>query len=389
MPDADPTTTFPSTLRHLAATALALLLAGCDQPSKTGAQAPPPPKVTVAKPVVREIQESDEFTGRFDAVASVEIRARVGGFLDSVRFTDGAEVKEGDLLFMIDRRPFQAALNAAEATATSAQTRLDLAKLELERADRLSRTGAAAERTLDQARQQFLSAQADISGAQAAVETARLNLSFTEIRAPISGRIGRTLVTAGNLVDANTTLLTTLVALDPIHFYFDIDERAFLAQARGVSDTTVRSAAIPVGTSVAVALSDEASPTHTGRLDFVDNRLDQATGTLRGRAVFENHNHLLIPGLFGRIRIPRAGVTTAILIPDEAIAADLDRRTVMVVGADGTVAPRTVVPGSRIDGYRLIRQGLTGEDLVVINGTQRARPGSRVTPELATLLPSR
>ena len=366
-------------------------LGGChDQPQQTGGSpsAPPPPPVTVAKPVAKIVQEFDEFTGRFDAVASVDIRARVGGSLDQVHFKDGAEVKEGDLLFVIDQRPFRATLDAAVAAVASIQTRLDFAKLELERADQLSRTGAAAGRTLDQARQQFLQAQADIVGAKAAVETAKLNLGFTEIRAPISGRIGRKLVTEGNLIDANTTLLTSIVALDPIDFYFDIDEKSVLNQARAVDDAS-RLTAIPLGTEINVALADETQANHRGRLDFVDNRIDQATGTLRARAVLENPNRLLLPGLFGRIRVPRPSHGVTILIPDEAIAADLDRRTVTLIAPDGTASSRAIVLGPRIDGYRVVRQGLTGEELVVIAGIQRARPGGKVTPQVTTLPPSR
>jgi RND family efflux transporter MFP subunit len=397
MPAPDPSPSTPTLRRHRGAATLLILglvlglvPTGCHEQSRAGEPppAPPPPPVTVAKPVVKEIQEADEFTGRFDAVASVDIRARVGGTLEEVHFKDGAEVKEGTPLFVIDRRPYQAAYDAAVAAVASIQTRLDFAKLELERADQLSRTGAAAGRTLDQARQQFLQAQADIVGARAAVETARLNLDFTEIRAPISGRIGRKLVTEGNLIDANTTLLTTIVALDPIHFYFDIDEKSFLSQTRAAGDA-IRLAAIPLDTEIAVALADEAEPAHRGRLDFVDNRLDQATGTLRGRAVLDNRDRLLMPGLFGRIRIPHPGHARTVLVPDEAIAADLDRRTVITVAADGTVAPRVVVPGPRIDGYRVIRQGLTGDELIVIKGLQRARPGGKVTPQVTTLPPSR
>lgn len=389
MPAPEPSS--PSrTLGFAAAVVAVLALAGChDQPQAAGpAPTAPPPPVTVAKPVVKDVQEADEFTGRFDAVASVDIRARVGGTLDQVHFKDGVDVKEGDLLFVIDRRPFQATLDAAIAAVASIQTRLDFSKLELERADQLNRTGAAAGRTLDQARQQFLQAQADLVGARAAVATAQLNLGFTEIRAPISGRISRKLVTEGNLIDANTTLLTTIVALDPIHFYFDIDEKSFLSQTRAAGDA-IRLTAIPLDTEVAVALADESHPEHRGRLDFVDNRLDQATGTLRARAVLNNPNRLLMPGLFGRIRIPHPGHGSTVLVPDEAIAADLDRRTVVVIAPDGTASSRAVVPGPRIDGYRVIRQGLTGDELIVVNGLQRARPGGKVTPQVTTLPPTR
>jgi RND family efflux transporter MFP subunit len=364
-------------------------VAGCErkQQAQQGPGGPPP--VTVAKPVVKEIVEMDEYTGRFDAVGSVEIRARVSGYLESVRFQDGALVKENDLLFVIDQRPYKAALEQAESTLTAAQTRFDLAKLELERAERLVRTGAGTEQALDQRRQQFLANQADLAGAKAAVEQARLNYEFTEIRAPITGRISRKLVTEGNLINANTTMLTTIVTTDPIYFYFDIDERSFLAYQRLAqrgdgANTDGGGRNLPV----MVMLTDEKEFTRKGTLDFADNRVDAATGTMRLRASFPNKELFLTPGLFGRIAVPGSPRYQGVMLPDEAILTDLDRRFVYVVAQDGSVKQQPVRLGSRTDNYRIIREGLKGDETVVINGLQRVRlGGGKVTPQPVELPP--
>lgn len=382
---------FPMSVRSLrlsgplaAAVLVSLSLAAPVALGQGGPGGPPP--VTVAKPVVKPIVEMDEYTGRFDAVGAVEVRARVSGYLDTVHFQDGATVNQGDLLFTIDRRTYQAGFNQAQATLNSRQTELDLAKVEFERYQRLAQTGAAAAATLDQRRQTFLAAQANIAGARAALETARLNLGFTEIRAPIAGRISRKLVTEGNLVRENETLLTTIVQLDPVHFYFDIDERSYLAYQRIAKQNGGNGNG--KGLPVAVQLSDEKSFTHKGKLDFTDNRIDAATGTMRLRAVFENKDLFLTPGLFGRIAVPGSPEYQGILLPDEAILTDLDRRYVYVVGDDGAVQQRPVRLGSRTDSYRIIREGLKGDETVVINGLQRVRlGGGRVTPMPVTLPP--
>ncbi len=353
------------------------------------AQAPGPPPVTVAKPIVKDLVEWDEFTGRFEAVGAVDVRARVNGFLDSVHFTDGALVKQGDLLFVIDRRPYQALVNQAQATLNSVQTRFEFAKIEFERADRLVRSGTVSESRLDERRQQYLSSQADVNGARAALDQARLDLGFTEIRAPIAGRISRKLITEGNLVRANETLLTTLVGVDPIYFYFDVDERSFLAYMRLARDGS-RSSAGGNGYEVFIALSDEKEFNHKGVMDFIDNRLDAASGTMRGRARLDNGGGMFIPGLFGRIRVPGSPTYKAVLIPDEAIGADLDRRFVYVVAEDGSLSQKVVRLGSRQDGYRIIRQGLTGDETIIISGLQRIRFGAgKVTPQVTTLPPAR
>ncbi|MCW5747851.1 MAG: efflux RND transporter periplasmic adaptor subunit [Alphaproteobacteria bacterium] len=367
----------------------AVALGGCERRQGQQGQPSAPPSVTVAKPVVKDIVEMDEYTGRFDAKGFVEVRARVGGYLESVNFKDGALVKEGELLFVIDRRPFKAALEQANSSLEAAQTRFDLAKLELERAERLVRTGAGTEQALDQRRQQYLAAQADLAGAKAALEQSRLNYEFTEIRAPISGRISRKLVTEGNLVNANTTILTTIVTTDPIYFYFDIDERSFLTYQRlaqrnedGAGDGGGN------GIAVMVMLTDEKEFKHKGVLDFTDNRVDPGSGTMRLRASLPNPDLFLTPGLFGRIAVAGSPRYKGVMLPDEAILADLDRRFVYVVAADGAVKQQPVRLGSRVDNYRIIREGLRGDETVVINGLQRVRlSGGKVTPQPIELPP--
>jgi RND family efflux transporter MFP subunit len=376
--------------------------------SYTAAQQRPPaaqqaaaPPVTVARPLVREIVEQDEFTGRFDAVEAVELRARVGGHLESVNFRDGAMVREGDLLFVIDKRPFQVAVNQAQAAIAAQQTRLEFARLDYERSDRLARTGVTDQRTNDERRANFLQAQADLNALRAALDQARLNLEFAEVKAPIAGRISRRLVTEGNLIVADQTLLTTIVTLDPIYLYFDIDERSYLAYmriaqadaaqgdpARAVQAGTAQAGGTPAQRAqlaVRIALTGQQEFTINGRIDFIDNRLDPSTGTMRMRAIVDNTNMALTPGLFGRVRIPGSDPYRGVLIPDEAIGADQDRRFVYVVAADGTVSQRAIRPGPRQDGYRVVRQGLTGEETIVIAGIQRIRPGATVRPQMTEL----
>ncbi|MCC7274810.1 MAG: efflux RND transporter periplasmic adaptor subunit, partial [Alphaproteobacteria bacterium] len=331
----------------------------------------PPPAVSVARPIVRDVVEWTDFIGRFEAVDAVDIRARVAGFLDAVHFRDGALVKAGELLFTIDQRPYRAALQEAEADLASAVARRDYAQGDLGRADSLRRGGNIAEQTVDQRRQNLLTSRADARRAEAALARARLDLEFTEIRAPITGRMSRRLVSAGSLVAANDTLLANIVSLDPIQFYFDADERSYLAY--------LRAGAAGVG-DVLVALADESDAGRRGRIDFIDNRLDQASGTMRGRAVFANPDLSLVPGLFGRLRFPAARTARAVLVPDEAIAADQDRRIVYVVDGESRAAARQVRPGPRVDGYRVVREGLAGDETIVVNGLARVQPGARIQP---------
>ena len=362
----------------------AIALAG---PSAGVAQNAPPPPVSVAKPVVKDIVERDDFIGRFDAVDTVDLRARVSGYLDAVHFVDGTVVKKGDLLFTIDQRPYKDALDDAQAAVASAKAGYDFAAGDLERADNLIKSGNITGQVADQRRQTSLSARATLDRSQAALSRAKLDMEFTEIRAPIAGRISRRLVSVGNLINANDTLLSTIVSLDPIQFYFDADERSFLAY---LSDL-IPGAQNGRGGSrdVTVALTGESEATHKGHIDFVDVRLDQSSGTMRGRAVFDNKDSSLTPGLFGRISIAGSRAYKGILVPDEALGTDQDRRIIYVVGPDNKVATKVVRPGPRIDGYRVIREGLTGDETIVINGLMRVRPGIEVQPKMTELPPAR
>jgi multidrug efflux system membrane fusion protein len=349
------------------------------------AQTPPPPTVTVAKPLTREIVEDDEFIGRFEAVDEVTVRARVGGYLDKVHFRDGSIVKQGDLLFTIDQRPFQTALDEAKARLDVAQTQVTFTESQFRRAEKLSETGNIPVSTLDDRRREYLAALAEVQGAKAAVLRAELDLEYTAIKAPLTGRIDRRLISAGNLVQADQTALTTIVTLDPINFYFDVDERQFLAYAR---DARSRNASLQEGAGgidVTIRLSDATESPVAGKLDFAENRIDEATGTMRIRAQVPNKDLILQPGLFGRVNMPGSLPYKGILVPDEAIGADQDRRIVYVVDAENKVAAKPIRIGPRLYGYRVVRDGLTGDETIVINGLMRVRPGVTVKPELVVL----
>lgn len=349
-----------------------------------------PPVVTLAKPLVREIVEDDEFVGRFEAVDAVEIRARVGGYLEAVHFRDGTLVEQGDLLFTIDQRPYQTALAEAAARLDTAKASVTFAEAQLSRAEALARNGNVSAATLDERRREYLAAKGELDGAEAALERADLNLEYTEIRAPLSGRIDRRLLSAGNLIEPDETVLTTIVSLDPIDFYFDIDEHRFLAYARDARQRGGGSLQEGgSGLEVRVSVADSQQPPFTGHLDFAENRLDRETGTMRVRARFANPDLILQPGLFGRINVPGSLPYRGVMVPDEAIVADLDRRIVYVVDPGGLVSAVPVRPGPRIHGYRVIREGLTGEETIVVNGLMRARPGMVVNGETITLPPER
>ncbi len=347
-----------------------------------------PPPVTVAKPVVKDIIERTDFIGRFEAINQVDIRARVSGYLDKVHFQDGAFVKAGDLLFTIDQRPYKNALEQAQAAVTSSQVALEFAQSDLNRAEQLRRTGNITDQLFDQRRQSFLTAKAELDRAQAALRQAQLDVEFTEIRSPLAGKISRKLVSEGNLVNANQTILTNVLSLDPIQFYFDVDERSFLAfsrQSQGGTRTTVDGET----NEVTLTLTEERLGQRKGQLDFVDNRLDAASGTIRVRAVFDNKDLFLTPGLFGRVTVGASDPYKGILLPDEAIGSDQDRRVVYVVDDKNVVHLKPVRIGPRIDGYRVIRDGLTGNETVVVNGLVRVRPGAPITPQMTTLPPTR
>ncbi len=367
-----------------AAVAAAVLL-GFD----ANAQAPAgPPPVTVAKPVVKDITEYDEYIGRFEAIDQVDLRAQVSGYLDRVNFIDGALVKKGDLLFVIDQRPYRLALEEARAALASARAELEFATTDLRRAETLRQGGNVTEQVFDQRRQRVSTARAAVDRNQAAQNRAQLDLEFTEIRAPIDGRVSRRLVSIGNLIKPNETVLTNIVSVAPIQFYFDVDERSYLAYSRMALEGHMKSNRDNPN-DVRVATTDQRIPAQPGHMDFVDNRVDQASGTVRARAIFDNKDMLLVPGLFGRLLIAGSPTYRGVLVPEEAIGADQDRRVVYVVGADNKVSLQPVRVGPHIDGYRVIRSGLKGDETLVVNGLMRVRPGAAVTPQMTTLAPTR
>ena len=343
-----------------------------------------PPTVTVSAPLQKEITEWDEFTGQFSAVDYVEIRARVSGYLTEIHFEDGQMVKQGDLLFVIDPRPYEATLAAARAQLGQGMAQLDLAQKQLERSSELKTKGFEPVANYDQRVSEVKVAAAAVESAKAAIRSAELNVEFTQIKAAVSGRISNHLVSIGNLVSggegSGTTLLTTIVSLDPIYFNLDMSEADYLAYQRATERGLMKSTrdnSVPV----ALHLTDEKGWPHEGKLNFVDNQVDRSSGTIRVRAVFPNPNFSLTPGQFGRIRIPGSEPYQAVLVPDAALVTDQSRKIVMTVRDDGTVEPKVVRTGPTYDNLRIIRSGLAPNDRIVIDGLVRARPGTKVTPQ--------
>jgi RND family efflux transporter MFP subunit len=345
--------------------------------------APPAPTVTVAAPLVRPINEWDSYVGRFEASKAVEVRPRVSGAVTAVHFTDGAIVRQGQLLFTIDPRPFAAALAEAQAGLATAQSDVALARANLDRANRLIEDEAVSKSDLDQLSARMRAANAALAGAQARVRARALDMEFTQVRAPIAGRVSDRRIDPGNLVaggDTSGTLLTTINALDPIYFTFDGSEALFLKTKRAQEAGTAASA-------VEVRLQDEGDYRWHGKLDFTDNGLDPRSGTIRGRAVLDNPGLFLTPGMFGNMRLASAGTTSALLVPDSAVQTDQARKTLLTVAQDGTVAVKPVQLGPVVDGLRIVRGGLSPSDRVVISGTQMAMPGTKVQVRAGRIAP--
>jgi RND family efflux transporter MFP subunit len=355
---------------------LALALAACRQ-------APPaqsPPAVTIAPAVHREVADWDEFSGHFEAVDAVEVRPRVSGFLQRVAFAEGASVRKGDVLFTIDARPYEAQVARAEAELESARTRSQLAAGELDRAQRLVSTQAISREELDARTSARSESDAAVRAAEAAVRTARLDLEWTVVRAPISGRVGRAEVTPGNLVQAGppaATRLTTIVSIDPIYVYFDTDEQAYLKYLHALRGTGSASGS-GVGRSVYIGLASDSGFPHEGRLDFVDNRVDPSAGTIRVRAIIPNASRTFAPGLFARVKLVGGDRRPVTLIQDQAIGTDQDRKYVLVLKPDSSVEYRAVTVGRMLDGLRVVESGLKPGEDVVVNGLLRVRPGMKV-----------
>jgi len=352
-------------------------------PAKAAEKAQPP-VLTVSRPASRNVIEWDEFTGRFDAVEAVDVRARVSGYLTEVKFTDGEEVKEGDLLFTIDPRPFERALDQAKAQLNQATVSVSNAKLDVERGRPLLKRDYISKKAFDDRENIQRDAEALVKIAEARVKAAELELSFCRITAPISGRMSRTLVTPGNFVsgggsDTGSTILTTIVKQDPIYIYFDVSENNALKYQR-LSQAQGKGAHGIIGATVGVGLPDETGFPHAAKLDFVENRLDHGTGTLRARAVLPNKDRIFSPGMFARVRLQGSPEYTALLLPDEAIGTDQANRFVYVVGDDNIPVRRPVELGPMDDGLRVVRKGLSPDDWVVLRGQQRVRPGDPIEP---------
>ena len=361
------------------------LLAGCGSNSAPAQNAaPPPPAVTIAKPEKRTIVDQDEYVGRFVAVDSVEVRSRLSGYLASIHFTDGQMVKKGDLLFTIDRRPFQIVLEQARANLAQARANLAYTENDLARGEQLVRDKTITTQVFDQRTQAKRVAEAAVAANEAIVHQAELDLNqYSEIRAPIAGRIGDRRVSPGNLIpggtSGSTTLLATIVSIDPIRFEFTFDESAFLRYERmnRGKDPATRWSSI----SVKLKLLDENAFEHDGRMDFVDNTISQTSGTIRGRAVFANPNGLFTPGMFGRIQVPGSPAYDALLVPDAAIATEQTRKYAMVVDGENVARQRYVTLGPTIGGLRVIKEGLKEYENVIVDGLMRVRPGVKVAPQ--------
>ncbi|WP_353182746.1 efflux RND transporter periplasmic adaptor subunit [Bosea sp. (in: a-proteobacteria)] len=365
--------------------ALAAIAASTGLPaSEAAAQgAPPAPPVQIAPPLAKRITNWDEYTGRFEASDQVEVRARVSGFIENVHFRDGSLIQKGDLLFTIDQRPYKLAVDVARADVARAKAQVELAQNEVERAEGLTQNRTITARDVDQRRANLNSAIGTLQGAEANLKNAELNLEWTEVRAPLSGRISNRRVDPGNLIaggQSGATLLTTIVAVDPIYFTFDVSEADYLRYARiaNVRDSASRN----TGTPVQVRLADETEWTHKGTVNFLDNAVNARSATIRGRAVFDNKDQFLTPGVFGRLRF-YAGEAEALLVPDTVIASDQAHKVVLTVGPENKVVPKVVELGPISQGLRVVRAGLTAQDKVIVGGNANpmVRPGVAVTPQ--------
>jgi RND family efflux transporter MFP subunit len=363
-----------------------LLLGGCGK-SGGGAQSAPAPQVSVAQVLEKRVKDWDEFTGRLQAVETVEIRPRVSGYIDKVVFSEGSQVKRGDVLFVIDPRPYQAEYDRAAADVKRYKTALDLARIELVRVQRLKDSGAVSEEELDERKSTVAQAEANVAGSQAALETASLNLNFTRVTSPIAGKASRAEVTRGNLVTGGInggTLLSSVVSMDPIYLYFDADEQSYLRYTQ-TAHSGVGPSSNDAQNPVQIGLANEEGFPHAGAVDFVDNQLNPQTGTIRARAVLQNKNGQFTPGLFARVQLLVSGEYSAILIEDRAVNTDQNQKYVLLLGANNQIEYRKVKLGRIIDGLRIVREGLKAGDVIVVNGAQRVHPGVTVAPQRVTM----
>ena len=362
-------------LRYPLALLAVLVMSACGKAPEQAA-AMPASKVSVAKVLEQPVNEWDEFTGRLEAPETVQIRPRVSGQIDQVAFTEGALVKKGDLLFQIDPRPFQAEVRRLEARLQQTKAAASRSDNEAQRGERLRQSNAISAELADSRTTAAQEARAAVAGIQAQLDLARLNLSFTRVTSPISGRVSRAAITAGNLVTADVTELTSVVSTDKVYAYFDADERVYLKYTE-----LARQGRRGATTPVYLGLSNEDGNPHLGQMNFVDNQVNPATGTIRGRAVFDNSDGRFTPGLYARLKLVGSGTYSAVLITDEAVGTDLGKKFVLVMDADNKSAYRAVELGPKIEGLRIVRSGLSKDDTIIVKGLQRVRPGSPVAPE--------
>jgi multidrug efflux system membrane fusion protein len=360
------------------AVAITVLLTGCEAQSEEAASMPPPPEVDVAEVVVEPVTLWESFTGRVASPETVDLRSRVSGYIDKVAFEEGELVQAGELLFQIDPRPYEAQKQAASAELALANSQLDLARSEAGRAKTLLESRAISREEYDQRNTALMSARARVQAAQAALDTAELNLQYTRVTAPVSGRTGRALVTQGNLANADQSLLTTVVSVDPVHVYFEADEQSAFSSQKLLANGQSR--------DVRISLGGEGGRQYKGELDFVDNHLNPGTGTLQYRAVLNNPDGLIKPGQFARVEMPVAELDQALLVSRKAVLTDQDRRFVYVVDEQNRVTPRQVTTGRQVDDLQVIREGLNHGDLVIINGVQKVfGAGMQVKPQLVAM----
>jgi multidrug efflux system membrane fusion protein len=367
-------------LRYPLAALALVVISACGQHGPAAAAAPAAAKVTVAKVLEQPVNEWDEFTGRLEAPETVEIRPRVSGQIDQVTFTDGALVKKGDLLFQIDPRPFLSEVHRLEAQLQQSRAALTRTGNEAQRGQRLLSSNAISAELADTRTTSAQEAKAGVDAIQAQLDLARLNLSFTRVTSPITGRVSRAEITAGNIVTADVTPLTSVVSTDKVYAYFDADERVFLKY-----NELARKGKRGQATPVFMGLSNEEGNSHQGQMNFVDNQVNPKTGTIRSRAVFDNTDGQYTPGLYARLKLVGSGTYSAVLINDEAVGTDLGKKFVLVVGADNKPAYRSVELGPKLEGLRIVRSGLTKDDTIVVKGLQRVRPGTPVDPEVTPM----
>ncbi|MFT7372104.1 MAG: multidrug efflux system membrane fusion protein [Oleiphilaceae bacterium] len=370
---------------YLFSVASMLLLSACSEESAAPAvpMSMPPPAVSVAQVIEKEISEWDEFTGRLEAVKNVELRPRVSGYIESVEFTEGALVEKGQLLFKIDAQPFRSEVSRLEAELTSAQAQIDLAERDLGRASSLKQTNAISQELLDNRTTQLTKAGADADSVKAALRNAQLNLSYTNVSAPISGRVSKANITEGNYVAQGESILTTLVSTHKMYAYFDVNEHTYM-QISMLSKSNGRAI---TDKPVLMNFAEGEPYDYRGKIDFVDNQIDTSSGTIRLRAVFENTDGLFTPGMFVRLKMQVSHAQTSILVNEIALGTDLNHKFVLVVGPDNKTEYRAVELGPRMGTLRVIASGLSKDDVIIVKGLQRTRPGAEVTPEMIEMVP--